>query len=151
MSRIVLATLGVIGLGLTLVAIAMGAAHGDRETVGAKLTPGADVPKPKGASGASGSFSGSYIDNDSGSVLIRKLSFKGLTGPALQAHLHLGRPDVSGNVLVPLCAPCKSGMTGRVRISERVIDLLDDGEVYVNVHTKKNPAGEIRGQVKDTD
>lgn len=59
--------------------------------------------------------------------------FSGLTGPAVQAHIHVGKPGVSGNVLVPLCEPCVSGKTTTYR-----------------VHTAKNPAGEIRGQIKVT-
>jgi hypothetical protein len=34
-----------------------------------------------------------------------------------------------------------------VKIPKAVVDALEDGEAYVNVHTAKNAAGEIRGQV----
>jgi hypothetical protein len=39
-------------------------------------------------------------------------------------------------------------MTGSAQISKTVIASLESGKAYVNVHTAKNPAGEIRGQVK---
>ena len=116
--------------------------------VSATLKPGLEVPKPKGAAGAHGSFTGTYVENAKGATLKWKLTFGGLTGPGLQAHIHQGKPGVSGNVIVPLCAPCKNGMTGTSHISKAVVHALEMHDAYVNVHTKKNPGGEIRGPVK---
>jgi hypothetical protein len=48
---------------------------------------------------------------------------------------------------VPLCAPCKSGASGRATVGASVLNALEAGRGYVNVHTRKNPAGEIRGQL----
>jgi hypothetical protein len=134
-------------LTLLVAAIATAAALGTYK-VSATLTPGADVPKPKGATSAKGSFAGSYKENKTGAVLTWTMSFSGLTGSALQAHIHMGKPGVSGNVIVPLCAPCTNGGKGTAKISKAVIKALEAGGAYVNVHTKKNPSGEIRGQVK---
>ena len=53
-------------------------------------------------------------------------------------------------MLVPICGPCKTGMTGKVNITKAVIAALEGGKAYVNVHTGKNAGGEIRGQVKVT-
>ena len=63
------------------------------------------------------------------------------------AHIHKGKRGVAGNVLIPLCGPCTSGQTGQMKISKDAADLLESGRTYVNVHTAKNAAGEIRGQV----
>jgi hypothetical protein len=144
---IVAVVLAISVLGIGAVALAAETRHVD-----AKLTPGADVPKPKGAAGAHGSFTGTFVENKSkkSAVLRWTLSFTKLTGPALQAHIHLGKVGVSGNVIVPLCAPCKNGQTGKMQIPESVVDAMEKGRTYVNVHTKKNLAGEIRGQVKVT-
>jgi hypothetical protein len=137
---------------LAALALVVAAAALAAETykVNAKLTPGADVPKPKGAAGAHGSFTGTYVEKGKSATLKWKLSFGGLTGSAFAAHIHMGKPGKSGNVIVPLCGPCKNGQTGTVKITESVISALEKGNAYVNVHTKKNQAGEIRGQVKVT-
>ena len=133
-----------VAAALVLAAVALAGTYG----VSATLKPGNDVPKPKGAPNAKGTFSGKYVEHKGGATLTWKLSYSGLTGPALQAHIHAGKRGVSGNVIVPLCAPCPSGMKGTAKISESVIKVLEAGGAYVNVHTKKNPAGEIRGQIK---
>jgi hypothetical protein len=82
-----------------------------------------------------------------GNKLKWRLTFAKLTGPATAAHIHLGRKGTSGNVLIPLCAPCKSGVTGTATISAAVAKDFKKHLLYVNVHTTKNPAGEIRGQL----
>jgi len=70
-------------------------------------------------------------------------------GPANAAHIHLGKAGKAGNVVVPLCAgaTCKSGVHGTVTLKAAVLKALKAGGTYVNIHTAKNPAGEIRGQI----
>jgi hypothetical protein len=143
--RLVSGAIVLLALGVTALGIA--ASAGSSFKVSAKLTPGADVPKPVGAPNAKGSFSGTYVENTKGAKLTWKLSYSGVTGPVMAAHIHRGKPGVSGPVTVPLCGPCTSGMTGSAQISKAVITMLVSGNAYVNVHTAKNPAGEIRGQV----
>jgi hypothetical protein len=135
-------------LALEVTALGIAASAGKSYKVSAKLAPGADVPKPVGAANATGSFTGTYVENAKGAKLTWRLSYAGLTGAAGAAHIHMGKPGVSGPVTVPLCGPCTSGMTGSAQISKTVIASLESGKAYVNVHTAKNPAGEIRGQVK---
>jgi hypothetical protein len=110
----------------------------------AKLTAGSEIPKQtvKNIS-ASGSFTGTLT----GTKLKWKLTFKLLTGPATAAHIHLGAVGKSGNVIVPLCGPCHSGQTGTATISASLLKKIKRHLTYVNVHTKKNPNGEIRGQL----
>jgi hypothetical protein len=110
----------------------------------ASLNRGAEVPKPKGVSVlASGTFTATL----SGSKLSWKLTFKRLTGNATAAHIHFAKKGKAGPVIVPLCGPCKSGVTGTAVISKTIVNEMKAGDTYVNVHTVKNPAGEIRGQV----
>jgi hypothetical protein len=110
----------------------------------AKLTAAAEVPKQtvKNIS-AKGLFTGTLT----GTKLKWKLTFSLLTGPATAAHIHLGAAGKSGNVIVPLCGPCHSGMTGTATISASLLKKIEKLQTYVNVHTKKNQNGEIRGQL----
>jgi hypothetical protein len=130
----------VIGLALTAISLA-----GSRGTAwSTKLTSTAEVPKQvvKDAA-ANGSFTGTLT----GTKLKFTLTFSKLTGAATAAHIHLGAAGTSGNVVVPLCAPCKSPVTGTVTVSSAVKKNFPKHLLYVNVHTAKNPNGEIRGQL----
>jgi hypothetical protein len=117
-------------------------------TVGATLKNNTEVLRAKGAPFAKGSFSGKYAENKTGATLTWKLTFTRLTGKALAAHIHKGKRGQAGPVVVPLCGPCQSGQAGKVHISKAVVAALEKNNAYVNVHTAKNAAGEIRGQVK---
>ncbi len=130
-------------LGVAAVALAAGI-----YTVNATLKAQTEVPAARAPAGAKGAFSGSYKENARGALLKWKLSFSGLSGAASAAHIHKGKPGASGPVLVPLCGPCKSGASGSVQISKAVVNALESGRAYVNVHTRKNPCGEVRGQIK---
>ena len=135
---------------LVVVALAPAAAREGLYKVSAALTSRADVPAPKGAAGARGTFTGTYKENSTGAVLNWKLTFSGLTGKAAAAHIHTGKPGVAGPVIVPLCGPCHSGQTGTVKVTKATIAALEGDRGYVNVHTAKNAGGEIRGQIKVT-
>ena len=105
-------------------------------------------PRPKGkVAKATGTFSATITRSGDSGVIAWKLTFGKLTGKAVAAHIHSGVRGKAGPVIVPLCAPCKSGRTGRATVSASVLSALESGRAYVNVHTKKNAAGEIRGQV----
>jgi hypothetical protein len=82
-----------------------------------------------------------------GSRLTWRLTFSRLSGKPIAAHVHLGRAGVAGPVVVPLCAPCRSGAHGAVSVSVKTRLALITRGAYVNVHTPRNPAGEIRGQI----
>jgi len=112
--------------------------------VGAKLTVGQEVPRPSGAQGANGAFTGRLV----GSRISWTLTFRGLTGQAIQSHIHIGRPGVAGPVAVTLCGPCRSGRSGAATLTAQQLRELKAGRTYVNVHTTRNGAGEIRGQVR---
>ncbi len=123
------------------------AASTDSYTFTVKLVPKGEVPASKGAAGAKGTFKATYVENATGAKLSWRLTFSGLTGKAMAAHIHKGKPGTSGPVVVPLCGPCKNGQKGSVQISKAVVKDLESADAYVNVHTAKNPGGEIRGQV----
>jgi hypothetical protein len=61
----------------------------------------------------------------------------------------------SGIIALPLCVPCASSPShgeyrGPYVATATFVKAILHGRMYVNIHTKLNPAGEIRGQVKAT-
>ena len=105
-------------------------------------------PRPKGKlARAKGTFTATVSRSGTTGVITWRLTFGKLSGRAIAAHIHTGARGKAGPVIVPLCAPCRSGARGRATVDGSVLDALESGRSYVNVHTKKNPAGEIRGQI----
>jgi CHRD domain len=105
-------------------------------------------PKPKGKlAKAKGTFTATVSRSGTTGVITWRLTFSKLSGRAVAAHIHSGARGKAGPVIVPLCAPCRSGAHGRATVDGSVLDALESGRSYVNVHTTKNPAGEIRGQI----
>ena|SRR5579864_1861246 len=115
------------------------------ETFTAVLNIGQEVPHPTGTKlGASGTFTATV----SGTTLSWKLTFSHLSGPATASHVHSGLKGKSGPVLIPLCGPCTSPASGTATVTAGQVTDMAAGKDYVNVHTTKNPNGEIRGQIK---
>jgi CHRD domain-containing protein len=105
-------------------------------------------PKPKGKlAKAKGTFTATVTRTGTTGVITWRLTFSKLSGRVIAAHIHSGARGKAGPVIVPLCAPCRSGAHGRATVAASVLDALESGKTYVNVHTPKNPAGEIRGQI----
>lgn len=114
----------------------------------AVLAAKAEVPKPTGVKTSAGGTFTITLTNKGGKTTAKwKLTFHNLTGKATAAHIHHAKPGKAGPVLVPLCGPCKSGQAGTLKLVEMDVNLIEKGQTYVNVHTAKNPAGEIRGQI----
>jgi len=77
-----------------------------------------------------------------------KMSFSNLSGPPLVAHFH-GPAEIGANAGVTLAfpMPLTSPYEGRATLTtQQMTDLLSD-KWYVNLHTAKNPDGEVRGQM----
>jgi len=106
-------------------------------------------PKPKGTvRRATGTFTATVTKLGTTGAIAWRLRFSGLTGRALAAHIHIGQRGKAGPVVVPLCGPCRKGVRGTANVTAAGLKALENGRAYVNVHTKKNPAGEIRGQIR---
>ena len=134
-----------VAASLAVAALAFGARASTisvQATLNAKQEVPAQVVKDTKARGR---FTGKLV----GRKLTWKLTFSGLTGKATAAHIHMGAVGKAGNVVVSLCTPCKSGVHGTTRISRAVKRALAHHKLYVNVHTVKNPNGEIRGQIAE--
>lgn len=104
-----------------------------------------------------------------GQVLRYEVAATGLEN-TLQGHIHAGGPDENGPVVAflydftPLDAAEEGrtleGTLGNANITaddlvgplegeslDALVDLIESGEAYVNLHTVANPSGEIRGQI----
>ena len=130
-----------------------GAATTDTYAVKATLTARAEVPKPNGVPrGAVGSFTARAVELRGGARarLTWRLTFRRLSGRAAAAHIHAGRAGKAGGVLAALCGPCRSGQRGTAMLTRAQLRAIRAGRAYVNVHTPRNQAGEIRGQLRAT-
>ena len=146
MKKLVTLVLAGLVVALAVTAFAGAARRSNVIMIAAKLTAKEEVPaQVVKNTKAAGSFTGDIT----GSKLAWTLKFSGLTGPATAAHIHLGAMGASGAVVVPLCGPCKSPLKGTATLSNALLKDLKVHKLYVNVHTAKNPNGEIRGQLSE--
>ena len=111
------------------------------------LNTGQETPAPTNG-GAHGFFSYEIGEGE----LCYTLEVKGLTTPAVAAHVHLAPRNVPGPVVVPLviendtsfevdtCVPADQAVLDAIAASPRAY--------YINVHTSMNMPGEVRGQLK---
>jgi hypothetical protein len=93
-----------------------------------------------------------------------RLSYDDLVGSVTQAHIHFGGRHQSGGISVWLCSnlatpptppgtqacPMPSGTAGQgIAAGEfaELVDAIQAGVTYANVHTSEFPAGEIRAQL----
>jgi CHRD domain len=140
-------------IALALAGVAFAASQGDTYGVSARLKASSEVPKPSGVpAGATGKFTGTVVElaNDKARITW-KLTFSHLSGQGIAAHIHVGKPGKAGPVALALCGPCHSGQNGKGMLTHAQVGKIEAGSAYVNVHTQKNPGGEIRGQLKVTE
>ena len=106
-----------------------------------------------------------------------ELSYAHLTGAVQQAHIHLGQRGVNGGISAFLCTnlgngpagtqacpPAPARITGTIRPADVVgpagqgidpmefdelVEAIQAGVAYANVHSATSPNGEIRGQLRD--
>ena len=76
------------------------------------------------------------------------VKYSGLSGPAVAAHIH-GPADMGANAdpVIPF-KKLKSPIKGSATLTDAQAADLEAGKYYVNVHTKANPDGELRGQIE---
>ena len=108
-------------------------------------------------------------------IIRYQLSYSGVDSPVLQAHIHLGKAWENGGVVAFLCTnlgnappddvdvpacPETAGVAEGIIDTDDIIgdlagdmglllDAIEVGAVYVNVHTVANPPGHMRGQLHD--
>jgi CHRD domain len=124
-----------------------------------------------------GSFK-AWID-ERGQQIAYRLSYADLEGDITQAHIHLGGRAQSGGVSAflctnlgngpmgtPLCPPAPGSVSGTLEPSDVVgpvaqgidpgefgelVDAIEAGVTYANVHSTKYVGGEIRAQLEEDD
>jgi hypothetical protein len=132
----------------------------------AKLSGFQETPVPKLSDGT-----GTFTATINGASLSYKLTFSGLSSPAIAAHIHFGQPGVTGGIVfglcgfgtTPACPPNGGTVTGTVTAADipgipsqnlkagdfaGAVRILESGTAYANVHSVNFPGGEIRGPVK---
>jgi uncharacterized protein (TIGR03118 family) len=85
-----------------------------------------------------------------GSQLYYNISYSGLQGSAIAAHIHgPADPTVSTGVLIPLNTPSgtSGNISGTVSLNPTNMAYLLAGLTYINIHSTTNTGGEIRGQI----
>ncbi|HXF98933.1 MAG TPA: CHRD domain-containing protein [Gaiellaceae bacterium] len=153
MQRTALMQVAAAAAAVTLAATLGASARPQATTIQVRTTMDAaqEVPAPSGdVAGARGTFSATVTRSGTGASVSWQMSFSGLTGNAVAAHIHQAAAGSSGPVVLPLCAPCQSSASGTGNLPEAALDALEAGNTYVNIHTPTNPAGEIRGQLAIT-
>jgi CHRD domain len=78
------------------------------------------------------------------------VTVSGLTTPVLASHIHHGTAGTNGPVVIPFPnAAGSNNFAGCVTVDDTLLNQVrsDPSDFYVNVHTTKNPGGEVRGQL----
>lgn len=114
------------------------------------LSSSQEVP----ANDSKGTGTADVTYNKDTKTLIYTVNYSGLTGDAQMAHIH-GTAAKGANAgvahdLTPLLKKTTSGnFSDTVKVGDKINeDSLLLGLYYFNIHTKKNPGGEIRGQIE---
>ena len=123
---------------------------------------------------ATGSFK--LTLDDAAQTIAYELSYSGLEGTVVQAHVHFGKPAVNGGVSFFLCGtaaatgpagtptcPQEGTVTRTIGVADiigptgqgieamnfpEIAAAMRAGHAYANVHSTKWPGGEIRAQIK---
>lgn len=119
------------------------------DTFKATLTGSQEVPP----NNSTGTGMGTVVLNrePSGATITVNLTFSGLSGPAMAAHIHApAPPGMTAPVVIPFTnfpAATSGTYSNSFPITEEQIMNLLNGLAYMNIHTANFPGGEIRGQL----
>jgi CHRD domain len=76
------------------------------------------------------------------------VTYSGLTGPVMAAHIHgPAAPGKNAPIVIPFTGNLASPIKGEKKLTIAQMKNLEAGEYYVNLHTAANKPGEIRGQL----
>ncbi|MDR0253444.1 MAG: CHRD domain-containing protein [Brucellaceae bacterium] len=102
---------------------------------------------PPVVTSAKGQIEASY--NTISKVLKWRVSYDGLSGAPTMAHFHgPASKNQNADVIIQIKQDAlQSPMKGSEKLTKKQEKQLLSGEWYFNIHTEKNPAGEIRTQL----
>ena len=121
---------------------------------GGPLSGAAEVP-PVTTEATGGAY---VIVNGAGNKLTYVVTYRGLSGPVVAAHIHVAPAGAAGPIILPLRAG-PTPMVGTLYASNltpaggidnlaEALDAIGDGGTHVNLHTAANPPGEVRAQLR---
>jgi len=125
--------------------LASSAAFADTVALKANLQPSSEVP-PRVSQGH-GTLDATF--DTASKSLSWTVTYAGLSSPVTAAHFH-GPAPVGQNAKVQVPVPkadLASPMKGSATLDDQQATDLMAGHWYFNIHTEKNPSGELRGQV----
>jgi uncharacterized linocin/CFP29 family protein len=124
-----------------------GAAQAAPESFQVQLSGKQEVPvvQPKGSGTADLTY------DPTTRVITWSITYSDLSSPVTMAHIH-GPAAAGKNAPVEIWLskkgqPVGKTMKGQATLDTKEAQQLAAGDLYINVHTKEHPAGEIRGQV----
>lgn len=87
--------------------------------------------------------------NLDGTTLTASGSFSGMSSDATSAHIHYGPPAQPGPVIHQLnfSAMSHGELSATINLSQDQIAALKSASLYIQIHSKTNPAGELRGWI----
>lgn len=115
------------------------------KTITTQMTTAQEVPPTTGA----GSGTAVFTVDLGAKTVSWKVSWMGLTGDAVAAHIHgPAGPGANAGVVVNLApSGVKNPLEGSAPLTDAQLADLMAGKDYVNVHTAANKGGDIRGQI----
>lgn len=150
-----------LAIAALLCAPALALAQGAEFT--ADLSADAEVPAPTVPGDYAGTGSATVTLSDDESEINYEVTFEGLTGPLVMAHIHWGAPGEAGPPIFWLTEEGVSGaespLSGTLTEADfmaadggpqsfaEALEAMRAGNTYVNLHTEANMPGEIRGQL----
>jgi len=85
------------------------------------------------------------------STLYYNVTYAQLDSQFTAAHLHLAPEGVTGGVIHPITFTGNSASGSWVGFADSILAKLVKEHIYVNIHSVKNPGGEIRDQLHNVD